>query len=67
MIIKNLSRNSINTTFRGKRITLKGKNSLSLNGEDEEELALYHHLTQTFGFVIDITRNVNKYKLKNEK
>lgn len=46
----------MNTIFRGRNISLPAKHSMILDEKDEEELALYRYLTQTFDFVIDISQ-----------
>lgn len=51
-VLKNLSHNTVETIFRGRKIVFHPKRSMVL-GDDEESLALAKHLLETFGFIID--------------
>lgn len=59
-ILKNISRANIKTIFRGREFNLPAKHSMGIDEKDEEQKALYDFITQTYGFVIDITVNYLK-------
>ena len=55
-IIQNINgKAEVKTSFRGREIVLKPKHTMSIDWEDEEHRALYHHLLSTYKFVIDRT------------
>lgn len=55
-ILKNTANIPVNTTYNGKKYSIKPKGSLTLdhNGKDEQAT---DYLLQTFGFLKDITPN----------
>ena len=53
-VLKNLSRLNVETIFRGRKISLPAKHSLTLD-DDEESKALAKYLLETYGFIIDIS------------
>lgn len=65
-IIKNVSRTNVKTIFRGRKIELPAKHSLSLDWEREEDRALYYYLTKVYDFVIDITSRILEEKGVNK-
>lgn len=56
-ILKNPLRQTIKTIFRGRTVYFKSKEGKLFNMEDEEQRALYHHWTQTYQFIYDISKN----------
>ena len=61
-ILKNYSRNTVSTNFRGRKYTFPGKKAFTFDDTDEEQNALYFHWTGIYKFIHDITVNILKYR-----
>ena len=53
-VLKNLSKLTVKTIFRGREIVFLPKRSMVL-GDGEEDIALARHLTGIYDFIIDRT------------
>ena len=64
-ILKNASRNNLQTIFRGRKIYFLSKHSKEYDWKDEEHQAEYYHWTTIYeGLVIDITKRVYDERIK---
>ena len=53
-IIRNISRNTVNTNYNGKPVHIGPKGTLTINDDATGE-HLFEHLLQTYGFLRDAT------------
>jgi hypothetical protein len=58
LVLKNLTKQGIKASFRGREIWFGPKQAQTFDMEDEEEKAKYFFWKDTYGFIIDITRNL---------
>ena len=61
-ILKNISRNTVQTIYHGRVYVIKSKGSLSLDHDGQDEQAA-DYLLQTYGFLQDITPKPKVTKL----
>lgn len=64
-VLRNVSKNSIATIFKGRAVIIKGKETITLSGHDAHEKADY--LLATYGQLWDVTDSVIEDTIKDKK